>query len=171
VTEHWHRLPRSCGISSLETFQSHLDMDLGTLLWVSLLEEGWARWPPELPSYLNHPVILWLFSTWTSVSIKWIGLFICQISHPERDGQRDFEALVGKPFWTALQRVGEQNIWRVLGAPHWPCLHITSCPVPLACITWGSGGGPGIDTWGRVCSRQGQLRTGRGKGESSEIKE
>ena len=40
VTEQWHRLHRGCGLSSLEIFQSHLDTALGTLLWVSLLEQG-----------------------------------------------------------------------------------------------------------------------------------
>jgi len=41
--ENWHRLPRGCGVSSLGTFQRHLDVALGTLLWVSLLEQvlGW----------------------------------------------------------------------------------------------------------------------------------
>ena len=29
-----------CGVSSLEIFKSHLDMDLGTLLWVALLGQG-----------------------------------------------------------------------------------------------------------------------------------
>jgi len=44
VTEHWHRLPRGCGISTLEIFKCHLDMALGPLLCVSLLEQGLARW-------------------------------------------------------------------------------------------------------------------------------
>ncbi len=43
VMEHWHRLPRGCGVSSLEIFQSRLDVALGTLLWVSLLEQGLGR--------------------------------------------------------------------------------------------------------------------------------
>ena len=37
--EHWHRLPRGCGVSSLEMSKSHLDMGLGTLLWVFQLEQ------------------------------------------------------------------------------------------------------------------------------------
>jgi len=44
VTEHWHRLPRGCGVSSLEISKSHLDMGLGALLWVSLLEWWLDRW-------------------------------------------------------------------------------------------------------------------------------
>ena len=50
VPEHWHRLPRGCGVSSLGMFRSHLAMGLGPLLWVSLLEQGWARgpWQPQL---------------------------------------------------------------------------------------------------------------------------
>ena len=38
--EHWHRLPRGCGVSSLELSRSCLAMGLGTLLWVVLLEQG-----------------------------------------------------------------------------------------------------------------------------------
>jgi len=30
--EHWHKLPRGCGVSSLGTFRSCLDMGLGTLM-------------------------------------------------------------------------------------------------------------------------------------------
>ena len=40
VTEHWHRLPRGCGVS-LGIFINHLDVGLGTLLWVALLQRGW----------------------------------------------------------------------------------------------------------------------------------
>ena len=43
VPEHWHRLPRGCGVSSLGMLRSCLAMGLGSLLWVSLLEQGWAR--------------------------------------------------------------------------------------------------------------------------------
>lgn len=42
VLEHLQKLPRACGVSSLETFRSHLAMGLGPLLWVSLLKQGWA---------------------------------------------------------------------------------------------------------------------------------
>ena len=42
---------------SLEMLKSHLDMVLGNCLWVTLLEQGgWTRWPPELPSHLDHSV-------------------------------------------------------------------------------------------------------------------
>ena len=53
VTEHWHRLPRSCGVSSLGIFQCLLDMALGTLLWVSQLEQGLGQKDPEHPSHPN----------------------------------------------------------------------------------------------------------------------
>jgi len=43
-TEPSYRLPRGCGVPSLETFSSHLDMGLGTLLWASLLSRGWGKW-------------------------------------------------------------------------------------------------------------------------------
>ena len=41
VTEHWHRLPRGCGVSSSEVSRSLLAVGLGTLLWVALLQWGW----------------------------------------------------------------------------------------------------------------------------------
>jgi len=37
VAERWHRLHRGCGLFSWEGSNSHLVMELGTLLWVSLL--------------------------------------------------------------------------------------------------------------------------------------
>lgn len=37
VMEHWHGLPRGCGVSSMEILRSCLDVVLGILLWVSLL--------------------------------------------------------------------------------------------------------------------------------------
>uniref|UniRef100_A0A8V0XKA3 Methionine aminopeptidase n=1 Tax=Gallus gallus TaxID=9031 RepID=A0A8V0XKA3_CHICK len=40
----WHRLLRGCGVSSLEMCKSHLDVVLGTLLWVALWSRGWSRW-------------------------------------------------------------------------------------------------------------------------------
>ena len=43
VPEHWHRLLRGCGVSSLGMFRSRLALGLGPLLWVSLLEQGWGR--------------------------------------------------------------------------------------------------------------------------------
>ena len=58
-TEPWHRLPRACGLSSLETFRPQQDMGLGTLLWVSLLEPGLGRMDPEGPSSPNRAVPLY----------------------------------------------------------------------------------------------------------------
>jgi len=45
VTEHWKRLPREVVESpSLETFKTHLDEVLCSLLWVTLLRQGgWTR--------------------------------------------------------------------------------------------------------------------------------
>jgi len=54
VTEHWHRLPRGCGVSSLGIFQSCLDVALGTLLWVSLLGQGLEHRDPEGPAGLSR---------------------------------------------------------------------------------------------------------------------
>jgi len=56
--EHRHRLPRGCGASSLEIFQSHLDIGLATLLCMSLLEQELGCMDPEVPSNLNHTVML-----------------------------------------------------------------------------------------------------------------
>ena len=56
VIEHWHRLPIGCGVPSLETFRSHLDM--GTMLWVFLLEQRMDLMNPEVSSNPDHSVIL-----------------------------------------------------------------------------------------------------------------
>lgn len=40
VTEHWHQLPRGCGISFIEIFKSCFEVGLSTLLWVLLLKQG-----------------------------------------------------------------------------------------------------------------------------------
>ena len=40
VLEHWHRLPRGCGVSSLGMLRCCVAMSLGPLLWVSLLKLG-----------------------------------------------------------------------------------------------------------------------------------
>jgi len=47
VTEQQHRLPRGCGVSSLEISSSHLDMALRTLLWVARLEQGLGLRDPK----------------------------------------------------------------------------------------------------------------------------
>lgn len=39
--ERWHRLPRKfLYFPSVEIFKNHLDVVLGSLLWVALLEQG-----------------------------------------------------------------------------------------------------------------------------------
>ena len=57
VMEHWHRLPRGCGVSSSETIKTQLDVGLGTLLCVSLLELGLAQMDPEGSSNPKWSVI------------------------------------------------------------------------------------------------------------------
>lgn len=56
-----------CGCNHSEGDQQGcLDMVLGKRLWVALPEQGaWTRWPPEVPSHLNHSVILWFSQTCT----------------------------------------------------------------------------------------------------------
>ena len=49
---------RSCGFSILESFQSCMDMGLGSLLWVCLLEQGLEQMDPEVPFNPNRSVIL-----------------------------------------------------------------------------------------------------------------
>ena len=57
-----HKLYTGCGVS-LEISKRHLDVVLGTLLWVSLLGQRLGQMDPGIPSYLSHFVILWKDST------------------------------------------------------------------------------------------------------------
>lgn len=66
VTESWHKLPREAvGCLPLETFSSCLDMVLGTLLKVSLLEKAdWSRCATDVyhlsPVYYpDLPEVVW----------------------------------------------------------------------------------------------------------------
>lgn len=46
------------GVPYLQIFKSHLDMVLGSWLWVVLLDQRiWTRWPPEVLFKLNFPLI------------------------------------------------------------------------------------------------------------------
>ena len=57
VTEPWHRLPRETVESpSLEIFQTHLDAVLCSLLWVTLLQQGFGLGDPQRS--LPTPTIL-----------------------------------------------------------------------------------------------------------------
>ena len=49
---------RGCGMFSFEISRSHLDVGLGTLLWVSLLERGLGQRDAEDPAHLNPSVVL-----------------------------------------------------------------------------------------------------------------
>jgi len=58
VPEHWHRLPRGCGVSSLQLSRSRLAVGLGTLLWVVLLEQGLGHRHTESPACLSQTGVL-----------------------------------------------------------------------------------------------------------------
>lgn len=58
VLEHWQRLLRGYGFFSLEIFRSFLVMSQDTLIWVFLLEQWLDQMDPEVPSNMNHSVIL-----------------------------------------------------------------------------------------------------------------
>lgn len=81
MMEHWYRLPRGCGVSSLETFRSCLGVGLGTLLWCLCWSRGGTKGtqkslPPQL---CCDSVPLWAESrSLTSVlvalhEIYWVG--------------------------------------------------------------------------------------------------
>lgn len=52
VTEPWHRYPERLWGLLLGYLQTHLDV-LGTLLWVSQLEQGLGQREPEIPHSLT----------------------------------------------------------------------------------------------------------------------
>lgn len=58
VMEHLHRLPRGCGISSLEMSQRHLDVVLAVLLWMPLLKQRFDQTNPQMPSNFSHSSVL-----------------------------------------------------------------------------------------------------------------
>ena len=53
VMEHWQRLHGGFGVSSLGICQGHLNVALGSLLWVSLLEQCLGQRDPEVPASLK----------------------------------------------------------------------------------------------------------------------
>lgn len=58
-----NRFPqRGCGVSSLQSFKSHQDVILGTLLEVTLLEQGLEQVDPYVPSQPNQSAILLFIS-------------------------------------------------------------------------------------------------------------
>jgi len=82
VTEQQHGLPRGCGVSSLGISSSCLDVALGTLLWVALLEQGLGLRDPEGPVSLIHPMTsmtLWNYTLW----VLFIYLFLSCTEHFE----------------------------------------------------------------------------------------
>ncbi|XP_042725432.1 uncharacterized protein LOC122178940 [Lagopus leucura] len=47
-------MPRNCGISFFEISKTCLDVSLGTLLWMSLLEQALGQMDPEVLPHLGH---------------------------------------------------------------------------------------------------------------------
>lgn len=61
VSEHWNWLHREAVLSPfLERLQTHLDAALWNLLQVTLEQECWAGWSPEVPASPIHSLFLWL---------------------------------------------------------------------------------------------------------------
>ena len=58
VPELWYRLPKGCGVSSLEIFRSHLDIETVSLLWVSLCKWEMGQIDPEVSGSLSQSIML-----------------------------------------------------------------------------------------------------------------
>ena len=77
LKEHWHRLLRGCGISCLEIFKSSLDVSLGVLIWVVLLEQGLDQ--RSNSPFQSQPICDWVI-LWFCVSMilwNWSALSFC----------------------------------------------------------------------------------------------
>jgi len=61
VRKHWHRLPRSCGDSSLGISQGHLDVAMGNPALGVPAGPGGGKMDPGIPASLSHPAFLWFF--------------------------------------------------------------------------------------------------------------
>lgn len=91
--QHWHRLPRGCGVSSLKIIRSYVDVVLGRMLWVSLFEQGWGQMDPEAPSNL------WLFlprkleRSWLSSLFELHQLKLC-FTEPQNGWKLNFFSLL-----------------------------------------------------------------------------
>lgn len=48
-----------------------LSVALDPLLWVALLEQGLHQRDPEVPSYLNQAVVIWLL--YTELGVQWMN--------------------------------------------------------------------------------------------------
>lgn len=73
VTACKYRLPRGSKISFLEISKSLLDMALGPLLWVTLLEQRLGQMDPEVSASLGHVVILSLSCSWFWIKCIHLG--------------------------------------------------------------------------------------------------
>lgn len=76
-SKHWHRLLRGCGISCLEIFKSSLDVSLGVLIWVVLLEQGLDQ--RSNSPFQSQPICDWVI-LWFCVSMilwNWSALSFC----------------------------------------------------------------------------------------------
>lgn len=96
---------RGCGVSSFEISRSHLDVGLGTMLWVSLLDQGLGQMDPEGPASLSHAVILWFCDLCAPVPES-----ICKAATEPKSCRKDM--MVRRP---------EGIMARKLFLPHLPC--------------------------------------------------
>lgn len=82
VIEHWHRLPgETLESPSLEILRRHPDMILGTLLWVSLLEQG-VGLDDLLPT--SHFLGFWfcrqMCARWRrNIEFVYLSTFVCKL--------------------------------------------------------------------------------------------
>jgi len=104
VMEHWHRLPRGCGVSSLQIFRRCLDMVLDPLFWVSLLEQGLGQMDPEIPANLICPMVLLNHSheVWTRA----VSVSLCETLDIRPWHQPQGTGLFGSIFSVKLWKFG-----------------------------------------------------------------
>lgn len=123
VSEHWHRLPRGCEVSS-EISRNHMDVVLSTLLTVSPLELGRSRNPFPPQWFCEHPahicIIILLFGNlkaarnWTYLAIgadeEWLH-FDAVIDHRDSSAGADRGCIAGGGGDDGVGHTGTAQRW------------------------------------------------------------